>query len=70
MYWPVSPEKGKPPTAGLCGVLPPTAAQMESPIIAARWAACTALMKEIRAKQTSLAHKERKSKRHGNSLDR
>ncbi len=56
--------------ARLCGVLAPTAAQMESPIIAARWVARTALMKEIRAKRTSLAHKEQKSKRHSNSLDR
>ncbi len=69
MYWPVPPEGGTPPTARLCGVLPPTAAQMENPIIAARWAVRAALMKEIRAKLTSLARKERKSKRHGNSLD-
>ncbi len=70
IYWPVSPEGRKPPTARLCGVLTPTAAQMESPIIAAQWATRTALMKEIRAKRTSLARKERKSKCHGNSLDR
>ncbi len=70
MYWPVSPEGRKPPTARLCGVLTPTTAQMESPIIVARWAARTALMKEIRAKRTSLARKERKSKCHDNSLDR
>ncbi len=69
MYWPFSPEKGWPPTARLCVVLPPTAAQMESPIIVAWWVARTALMKEIRAKRTSLARMERKSKRHGHSLD-
>ena len=69
MYWPVPPEGGNPSTARLCGVLTPTAAQMENPIIAARWAARTALMKEIWAKWTSLARKEWKSKRHGNSLD-
>ncbi len=70
MYWPVPSEGATPPTARLCGVLPPTAAQMGSPIVAARWAARTALMKEIRAKRTSMARKERKSKRHGHSLDR
>ncbi len=70
MYWPVPPEEGRPPTARFCGVLTPTTAQMENPIIAARWTARTALMKEIRAKRTSLARKERKSKRHDNSLDR
>ncbi len=31
MYWPVPPEGGRPPTARLCGVLAPTAAQMRTP---------------------------------------
>ena len=70
VYWPVDPEWGRPPTARLCGVLPPTTAQMENPIIAVWWMARTTLMKEVRAKRTSLALKEWKSKRHGYSLDR
>ena len=45
MYWPVPPEGGRPPTARPCGVLAPTTAQMENPIIASRWAARTSLMK-------------------------
>ena len=56
--------------AFLCGVLQSTNAQMENPIIAARWAARTVLIKEVHAKCNTLARKERKAKRQGCSLDR
>ena len=70
MYWPIATERAEPPTARLCGVLPPTPLQMANPIIAARWVARTALMKEIRAKRAAFARKARKAKRQGHSVDR
>ncbi len=62
MYWPITTESAEPSTARLCGVLPPTPSQMAHPIIAARLAARTALMKEVRAKRVAFARKERKAK--------
>ncbi len=62
MYWPIATERAEPPTARLCGVLPPTPSQMANPIIAVWWAACTALMKEVRAKRVAFAQKEKRAK--------
>ncbi len=66
VYWPISSDDITLPKARLCGVLPPTNAQMENPIIAAWWVAHITLMKDV---WNAFAHKECKVKRQGGSLD-
>ncbi len=70
MYWPIATERAEPPTARLCGVMPPTPSQMANPIIAVRWTARTALTKEVRAKKVGLVQKAKRAKCQGHSVDR
>ncbi len=70
MYWPIATERAEPPTARLCGVLPPTPLQMANPIIAARWAARTTLMKEVWAKRAAFTQKAKRAKGQFHSVDR